>query len=180
MPQRLQSIGFTTATAAPRRHAGWSVAERQLGPTSSDGLTTTRNLEQRECNSGAGVPPTLRVLRGSRLRRRVLPRRERRSDCKCGDRLGKASGRGGRRSRRMSYGTAQPSELSGPPRFRRRNSDAFAAALEAAGGSCEVPIDGWLLTHVPEGSSFDVDEQLFRERVRAHQAGIVDAPRSAG
>ena len=54
--------------------------------------------------------------------------------------------------------------------------DTFAAALEAAGGSWEVPINGWLLTHVPAGSSFDVAEQLFRQRVRAYQAGVVDAP----
>ena len=54
--------------------------------------------------------------------------------------------------------------------------DAFAAALEAAGGSWEVPINGWLLTHVPARSSFDAIEQLFRQRVRAYQAGVVDAP----
>ena len=52
--------------------------------------------------------------------------------------------------------------------------EAFAAALEAAGGSWEVPINGWLLLHVPMGSSFDLAEELFRERVRAYQAGVVD------
>jgi hypothetical protein len=51
--------------------------------------------------------------------------------------------------------------------------------LEAAGGSWEVPINGWLLTHLPAGSSFDVAEQLLRERQRAYQAGVVDAPPSS-
>lgn len=56
--------------------------------------------------------------------------------------------------------------------------EAFVIALEAAGGVWEVPVNGYLLTHVPVGSTFDVDEQLYRERVRAYQAGIVDTPQS--
>jgi hypothetical protein len=62
----------------------------------------------------------------------------------------------------------------GPAFLESRYFDAFAAALEAAGGSWEVPVNGWLVTHVPTESPFDLDEQLFRERVRAYQAGIVD------
>jgi hypothetical protein len=62
----------------------------------------------------------------------------------------------------------------GPAFLESGSFEAFAAALEAAGGFWEVPINGWLLTHLPVGNSFDVDEQLFRERVRAYQAGVVD------
>ena len=64
----------------------------------------------------------------------------------------------------------------GPAFLESAYFDAFAAALEGAGGRWEVPMSGWLLTHAPVGSSFDVDEQLFRERARAYQAGVVDAP----
>jgi hypothetical protein len=72
-----------------------------------------------------------------------------------------------------------PGFVVGPAFLESGYFDAFAAALEAAGGSWEVPINGWLLTHLPAGSSFDVAEQLFRERQRAYQAGVVDAPPSS-
>ncbi len=63
---------------------------------------------------------------------------------------------------------------------------AFAAALEANGGTWEVPIGGWLLTHVPADSSFDVGTELGRQMDRACVAGVVassisaDAPTSQG
>ena len=50
----------------------------------------------------------------------------------------------------------------------------FATALQAAEGVWEVSIDGWLLTHIPIGSSFNVDEELFRQRVKAAEAGVHD------
>lgn len=64
----------------------------------------------------------------------------------------------------------------GPSFLKSTYFDVFAAALETAGGLWEVPINGWLLTHVPKGSSFDVAEELSRERIRAYQAGVIDAP----
>ena len=72
-----------------------------------------------------------------------------------------------------------PGFVVGPAFLESGYFGAFAAALEAAGGSWEVPINGWLLTHVPTGSSFDVTEHLFHQRVLAYQAGIVDAPPNA-
>src|SRR5215831_2651274 len=63
----------------------------------------------------------------------------------------------------------------GPTFLASEYFDVFAAALEATGGSWEVPINGWLLIHVPRGSSFDAAEQLFRERLRAYGSGVVDS-----
>jgi len=63
----------------------------------------------------------------------------------------------------------------GPAFLSSEYFDVFAAALEATGGSWEVPINGWLLIHVPRGSSFDAAEQLFRERLRAYGSGVVDS-----
>ena len=64
----------------------------------------------------------------------------------------------------------------GPAFLQSTYFEVFAAALETAGGSWEVPINGWLLIHLPRGSSFDVGEELLRERIRAYQAGVTDAP----
>jgi hypothetical protein len=64
----------------------------------------------------------------------------------------------------------------GPAFLQSTYFEVFATALETAGGSWEVLINGWLLTHVPTGGSFDVAEQLLRERIRAFQAGVRDAP----
>jgi hypothetical protein len=64
----------------------------------------------------------------------------------------------------------------GPAFLQSTYFDVFATALETVGGSWEVPINGLLLTHVPTGGSFDVGEQLLRERIRAFQAGVRDAP----
>lgn len=66
----------------------------------------------------------------------------------------------------------------GPAFLQSTYFDVFATALKNAGGSCEVPINGWLLAHVPIGGSFDVAEQLLCERIRARQAGVRDGPNS--
>jgi hypothetical protein len=68
----------------------------------------------------------------------------------------------------------------GPAFLQSGHFGVFAAALETNGGSWEVPFNGWLLIHVPTGSSFDAAGVLFRERVRAHRAGIVDSPPKFG
>ena len=70
------------------------------------------------------------------------------------------------------------SYVVGPAFLDSEYFTAFAAALESAGGSWEVPINGWLLTHLPSDVRFNVDEVLMRERVRAYEAGVVDPPPS--
>ena len=64
----------------------------------------------------------------------------------------------------------------GPAFLQSPYFDVFTNALETARGSWEVLINGWLLAHVPIGSSFDVDEELLRERIRAYEAGVRDEP----
>jgi len=63
----------------------------------------------------------------------------------------------------------------GPAFLESDYFDDFTTALQGAEGVWEVLIDGWLLTHIPIGSSFDVGEELFRRRVRALESGVVDA-----
>ncbi|MFN7914489.1 MAG: hypothetical protein U0Q55_04055 [Vicinamibacterales bacterium] len=48
----------------------------------------------------------------------------------------------------------------GPTFLESDSFVAFVTALQAAGGTWEVPINGWLLTHVPPNCPFDVYREL--------------------